>query len=524
MRQVPTASTRTREKQTSQNTGTALLTVPVAVAIAVDLIRFEKNLLQIGFFGAHDTRHSHQSTRRIEQVVNRQGQKIKVAAEFRASQELGLPSTADRDKYIAFMRLAMEQKAKLGALQNPVRFTGYRLLKELGLSYSGENYEDINRWGQRMADTTITSEQVIYVASRKKYANKTVHVFRSFTRAGRSNEDGSGRTESFEVVLEDWLLDNLNQSYVVPKDFNAYRLLKRPTGKGIFGYLHLWFHASQGRPVEKDYAELCMLLNIPVYRHISKIRETIGRSLDELGSIGYLRKWDVKPMITKQGYKLVLESGEQLERVLAITQRKQITEQSDDPAPLTTREEEAYNGVLERGISPAKASSLVRKYNPEGILDQIEYSEFLIRRDRQGKIQNPAGFIIYTIENEVPVPTEFVTSLKLKLQQEQQLQQTELYHRQFRLQQAYELFVTQQVDDALAAQLPREEFDKKLKSLIKHRRASDEKFAEMAAVHQAELAKRLINSLPPFGRSFLSVDRALSVQDIACLLPMGGST
>lgn len=203
----------------------------------------------------------------------------------------------------------MDQKAKHGALQNPVRFTGYHLLKELGLSYSGPNYEDINRWGQRMADTTITSEQVIYLASHKKYANKTVHVFRSFTRAGQSSTNGTGRTESFEAVLEDWLLDNLNQSYVVPEDFHAYRLLKRPTAKGVFGYLHLWFHASQGRPVEKDYGQLCMLLNIPVYKHVSKIRETIGHSLDELGTIGYLRKWDIKPMVSKDGYKLVLEPG-----------------------------------------------------------------------------------------------------------------------------------------------------------------------------------------------------------------------
>src|ERR1035438_1689069 len=247
-----------KRKNNKQDAASPLMTMPVGV----DLIRFEKNLLQIGFFGAHDTRHTRQSTRRIEQVVNRDGQKIKVAAEFRASQELGLPSTSDRDKYIALMRIAMEQKARNGSLENPVRFTGYHLLKELGLSYSGENYEDINRWGQRMADTTITSEQVIYLASRKKYANKTVHVFRSFTRAGQSNEDGTSRIESFEVVFEDWLLDNLNQSYVVPEDFNAYRLLKRPTAKGVFGYLHLWFHASQGRPIEKDYAELCMLLNI----------------------------------------------------------------------------------------------------------------------------------------------------------------------------------------------------------------------------------------------------------------------
>src|SRR4051794_11855654 len=298
----------------------------ISTPLAVDLIRFEKNLLQMGFFGAHDTRHRSLSTRRIEQLVNREGQKMKVAAEFRVSQEFGLPSTSDRDKYIAFMRIAMEQKAKAGgALENPIRFTGYQLLKELGLSFSGENYEDINRWGQRMADTSITSEQVIYLAAKKKYANKTVHVFRSFTRAGQSDLNGSGKAEAFEVVLEDWLLENLNQSYVVPEDFNAYRKLKRPTAKGVFGYLHLWFHASRGRVIEKDYSELCMLLNIPAYKHISKIRETMGKSLDELTSIGYLSKWDVKPMMTKSGYKLLLSPGEEVLRVLAITQKKQLS-------------------------------------------------------------------------------------------------------------------------------------------------------------------------------------------------------
>jgi hypothetical protein len=272
-----------RRTSSSEMPPAQLMQLPVAV----DLIRFEKNLLQIGFFGAHDTRHNNQSTRRIEQWVNRSGQKIKVSAEFRGSGALGLPSTSDRDKYIAFMKIVMDQRAKQGRVENPIRFTGYQMLKELGLTFSGENYEDINRWGQRMADTTITSEQVIYLAARKKYANKTVHVFRSFLRSGKSGEDGSSRAEYYEVMLEDWLLENLNQSYVIPEDFNTYRQLKRPTAKGIFGYLHLWFHASQGRPVEKDYTELCMMLNIPNYRHLSKIRETMGRSLDELTAVGY---------------------------------------------------------------------------------------------------------------------------------------------------------------------------------------------------------------------------------------------
>lgn len=477
----------------------------IPLPVAVDFIRFEKNLLQIGFFGAHDTRHNSQSTRRIEQLVNRDGQKIKVSAEFRASQEFGLPSTSDRDKYIAFMRIAMDDRAKRGFISNPIRFTGYRLLKELGLSYSGENYEDINRWGQRMADTTITSEQVIYLAARKRYANKTVHVFRSFTRAGQSNLDDTGKTESYEVVLEDWLLENLNQSYVIPEDFNAYRKLKRPTAKGIFGYLHLWFHASHGRQIEKDYAELCVLLNIAVYSHASKIKDTMGRSLDELVDVGYLSKWDIKPMSTKEGYKLVLLPGEELLHVLAISQRKQIGEQQAEDLELSAVHKLSIEAMLKRGISPAKANSLARLHDPQTIIDQIEYAEFLISRDRRGKFDNPAGFVIYTIENQVAVPTSFVTSRRIREQEELAKKQYEQDAKVFGLQVEYEEWIDERVDEEVSLRYPGPELKKKIREVIAQRVRADERFSRMAAQHQEVLAHQFLRRdtrdelvLPPF--------------------------
>jgi replication initiator protein A len=466
--------------------------VLIPLPVAVDFIRFEKNLLQIGFFGAHDTRHNNQSTRRIEQIVNRDGQKIKVSAEFRASQEFGLPSTSDRDKYIAFMRVAMEERTKHGQISNPIRFTGYRLLKELGLTYSGENYEDINRWGQRMADTTITSEQVIYLAARKRYANKTVHVFRSFTRAGQSNLDDTGRIESYEVVLEDWLLENLNQSYVIPEDFNAYRKLKRPTAKGIFGYLHLWFHASHGRQIEKDYAELCILLNIPIYRHVSKIRDTMGRSLNELVDVGYLSQWDIKPMSTKDGYKLVLLPGEELLHVLAISQRKQIDGESDGQPNLSDLQVVAVNALLERAISPAKANSLIRQYDPEAIVDQIEYAEHLISRERRRKFDNPAGFIIYAIENQIPVPTTFMTSRRLREQKERTKKKAEQDGRVWELQLEYEQWIEQQVEKEIAIRYAGPELKNRIKQVIKHRVRTDERFSRMALHHQEALALQFL--------------------------------
>jgi hypothetical protein len=39
---------------------------------------------------------------------------------------LGLPTTADRDKYMAFMKIALDQREFQGQVTNPIRFSGGR--------------------------------------------------------------------------------------------------------------------------------------------------------------------------------------------------------------------------------------------------------------------------------------------------------------------------------------------------------------------------------------------------------------
>ncbi len=441
---------------------------------AVDLIRFEKNLLQIGFFGAHERRGKQlTSSRRIEQWVNRDGKKIRVSAEFRSSDVLGLPSTADRDKYMGFMKLLMEMKLKTGLIQNPIRFSGYSLLKVLGQCDSGENYEALNSWGQRMADTTITSEQVIYSSVRKRYMNKTVHVFRSFTRVGSSKLDNSDKTDTFEVELEDWLLENLNESFVVPEDFNMYRKLVRPTAKGIFVYLYLWFFASKGKEVEKDYAELCALLNVRAYDHVSKIRETMGLSLKDLVEIGYLKSWDIRSMSSKAGYKLVLVPGSAMKEVLSLTQRRQLAfAATPHHAPLSEPCELAKSALVEQGVSLTKAAELVKKYEPNGLLDQIEYVACQIEADSTRKIKNPAGFLISFIEGEQQIPSFFKTKRqrqiedvrRLKLEQERAAENAREFA-DFQLRQEYRTWCLGQADEVIAKQLKGDLLPKRLVDL-----------------------------------------------------------
>ncbi len=473
------------------------------IAVDVDLVRIEKNLLQIGFFGANDARDKNKTSRRIEQVVLRDGHRIKVAAEFRGSELLGLPSTTDRDKFIALLKIISEERVKAGVISNPIRFSGYRLIQELGLSRNGEIYDEILRWGKRMTDTTITSEQVVYRAAKKVYSDEVLHVFRSFRRTGSSNLNGTERQEHYEVVLEDWLIENLNQRYVIPEDFNAYKQLTRPTAKGIFGNLHLWFHASKGRQVEKDYSELCNLLNVQAYPHLSKIKSTMGLALNELVKIKYISKWDVEKMSSKEGYKIILSPGDELLNVLDNSRpdrRETASLQERIPLAssaevLTPGQEEALEMLRQHGVLPTKATRLLQVYGADVIVDTVEY---VASQSGSGKckVDNPAGLIIHSIENGLPIPAAFINLRKRKaaveaaqlvLERAQQAQ-----HENLQAEIRYSRWMDEQQNQALRSRYPESDLETKLDEMVVTLARTDQRFRHMPVKARREVAQQLL--------------------------------
>ena len=69
--------------------------------------------------------------------------------------------------------------------------------------------------------------------------------------------------------------------------------------------------------------------------------------------------------------------------------------------------------LVHHGVSERKARQLTLDISErQPVADQIEYSEYLIAQDRRGrgKISNPAGFIIWAIENNLSVPADLETS------------------------------------------------------------------------------------------------------------------
>ncbi len=390
-----------------------------------DLIKVERNLNSLGFFipakKGKPTREERMRVRTIHYPAREvQGRIMRQSATIIPSPQHGLPTTADRDKYMALMKIVTDAKARMGDVQNPVAFTTYDLLKHLGHNTGGKNYEEVNQFLERMTATTIKSENAVYFHKTRLYQRDIFHVFDRVVLVGQEMPDGSVAQCNY-VFLSQWQLENINANYLLRMDFNAYVGLKKDIGKALFGHLHVWFYASRCRPVERRYSELCEVLDIRRWTHLSKIRQILAPSLEELQKIRYLQDWDIVHTADGADYKLVISPGERIIAILRPKVNGGFTSGNEciDPGMAGVLAE-----MVKRGIREPDARRLLLDVPREQcVSDQIEWFDELLRRMRSS-IQNPPGFLYTMIRDGWPPPAEFATSRKRALQREIQERKT----------------------------------------------------------------------------------------------------
>jgi len=445
------------------DTSNATQTIFPLVVEEVDLVRVEKSLHSLGFFASTANR---EISRTVVQVFRRQdGQRIQAKAVIEGIPSLGLPTTADRDKYMAFMKIALDQREVQGELTNPIRFSGADMIKLLRLRKGGFHYDEINDWCKRLVATTIMSEACIFLADRRQYATDTFHVFDRVVLSGEELHDGT-RSEFFQVYLSHWQLTNLNQGYLLPLDFNAYLKLKRDIAKALFGHLSVWFYASRGQSIEKKYPDLCQILNVRAYPHLSKARSVLEPSLQELTDIGYLSSWELVRTARGTDFKLILAPGK---RLLCLPNFSNVVN-SEARAALEARLPAWVGELVRKGVTERKARQLALDIpDDQCVSDQIEYAEHLIQQDLRGrgKISNPAGLFIWAIEHNLSVPAEFETSRKRQLRETQEEADSQQRLRTMRLELEYDEFCQEHVSKRLELDYPADRLDSALREQMK---------------------------------------------------------
>jgi Replication initiator protein A len=285
---------------------------------SADFIKIEKNLASLGFFTPSSKRikAARKKTITFTKVID--GKKVEARANILPSAEYGLPITADQDKYLALQKIITDIRNRNGEVKNPIGFTSAELLRILGRRVTaGKNYDDIAEWLRRMTLTGISSEGTIYFAGRRIWAQDTFHVFERTVSFGAEMPDGEVAERNY-VWLSEWQLENINNNYLVPIDLDTYRQLKNHIAKTIVPLLQIWLSATREEGYfEKAYDELCQILDISRYRHLSKIQEKLAPSLNELKACGYLADWRIVKLAEASTYKVVFFHGEKFRRTLA---------------------------------------------------------------------------------------------------------------------------------------------------------------------------------------------------------------
>lgn len=409
------------------------------------VIRFvnsERNIFEIGFFSAVDTKRTRDNKyKKITIVRNHENAKIELSAEIVASAIGHLPSISDQDKWFALMSLVGEAKKRLGFIYNPFMFSSGEILKRIGLADAGRNYREVEEWLDRMCETSIRSEGAVYVVDGgkkdKQYGKDRMRVFdRVFTK-GRLLDDGTKAEENY-VWFSEWQLKNINSNRsFLQVDLAEYIQVKNTLAKALIPVLQNWFYPDMVRELgyfEKRYDAFCQFFKTTQYNYLSKIKEKLKPSFDELVKLKHLRAWDVSKLANEDGYKITFYLGEKyinLERftkivnpptpeeisqklLLKMQPEAQPNQPSNQTTTLTNEREQLVKQLVEDfQVGEWKAKELVTNCYEEA---KRQLEAFRYRYDVN--LSNKAGWIIEAIKNAYAVPEAYIEA-KRKAQAEE---------------------------------------------------------------------------------------------------------
>jgi hypothetical protein len=393
---------------------------------SAELIKIEKNLASLGFFTPSSKRIKGVKKKSITFAKVIDGKRVEARATILPSAEYGLPITGDQDKYLALQKIITDIRLRIGEVRNPVGFTSAELLRILGKRVTaGKNYDDIEEWLKRMTLTGIHSEGTVYFAGRRVWASDTFHVFERSVSFGSEMPDGTSAQKNY-IWLSEWQLENINSNHLLPVDLETYRQLKNHIAKTIVPLLQIWLYASRDDGYfEKRYDELCQIMNMSQYRHLSKIQEKLAPSLNELTRCGYLSGWRIEKTADDKCYKVVFLHGERFRTaprpsLEGVVESDQVREFGRREAETKRRNLELVEQMVRRGISEEWAHKLVRgRAEGQDIVEQLEWGDQLMAESGEGKFYNPPGFYVYLLRNNIKPPAVFARRRREQQQQRQ---------------------------------------------------------------------------------------------------------
>ncbi len=153
---------------------------------------------------------------------------------------------------------------------------------------------------------------------------------------------------------------------------------------------------------------------------------------------------------------------------------------------------ELLSEMTRRGIAEAKAHSLLANLKPgQEAMDQLEFVDSLVAKDRAGKLENPPGLYVLYIRDNIAPPADFQSTRKAKLhEQAQQIKDTEIA-RQACLEIKYEEYRSAEIKRLVDA-IPQTEYQRIFKE---QRKANKHLYKAMTSKQLDDLTQGTVRKL-----------------------------
>ena len=265
----------------------------------VSIIRSEVNFLIYPFFTIDNKKTSIKEIE-FESTVERGGQKVTIFWGVYPNVKFGTPRQFDKKVFDAIQEI-IETLPK--PLQNPIPIGSlYSLCKRIGINPNeGKNYMYIRESLLRLRSITIVSRGTFYDKGRKMWIEDTFGLYDRIVWVGEELPDGTIADTNY-IYLGSKYLENINNSYVRPIDYDFYKKLNSPIAKRLYEILGVKFYAifqsSNFIPhIRYLYDTLCNLIPVTRFSSLSRIRQQFALAISELTEGKFLEKC----LIQKEG-------------------------------------------------------------------------------------------------------------------------------------------------------------------------------------------------------------------------------
>ena len=340
------------------------------------LVRVEINLEEFPFFVPRKAMRqgSHSFKRTIE---GENGNKVHQRWTVISSSESTLPGIFDQDVFIATLEL-LERRGGMPQ-SGTLEFSLYELAEILDVEVGGRTYADIRKSLERIALTSIRSENAFWVQGQRRFITDTFRLW-DITFDESQNRKGEKRSRH-RIAFGKLFMRSFRDHYLRGLDTELYWTLESPVAKRLY---RLVDHErdSSGLWVA-NLKELQQQIPIGPYKYSAKIREKLAGPHRELVEAGFLAV-TAYPDRQRVRYEV---AGDFLRRRV-------------DLELAGTREELiAIQLLTHSGVRGDVSRDLVAKHGPERC---TRYANAL---PHQQHLRNPAGWLRKAIEEGYEIET-----------------------------------------------------------------------------------------------------------------------